>query len=263
MSKRGATSESGDKGDLARSGNGERNEHRVMLLSTAYGLNSSFTKTIHVGLRNLNSDEFDFEPCVKLSAKGPDGIYFNMTEWQQFQQNMEIMADYFDGGNTKPNPIIFEKIRVNFTTAYSARAILITYCQIDPAEDSTDANAPKKRKIYPVAIVMQRASFQGLENIMECVNANLSQLNIIASSVNECAKYLVNEIRINLPVKGYIESAIIKLALETKRQEIKKNVRIQLKDLTFLDAYFEIVFPEFIALCFNEIVRVIRMQRAF
>ena len=133
---------------------------------------------------------------------------------------MEIIAGYLDGSNTKPNPIIFEKILVNFTTAYGARAILVTYRQDDPAEDSADASAAKKRKTYSVAIVMQRISFKGLENIVKCVNANLNQLNLIASSVNDSAKYLVNEIRLNLPVKGYIKSVIIKLAFEANRQEI-------------------------------------------
>ena len=145
MSKRTATLESLDRDNLTRSSNGEKNEH-IMLLSTTYGLNSSLTKTIHVGLRNLNKDEFDFGLCVKLSAKGPDGIYFNMVAWQQFQQNTEIIAGYLDGSNTKPNPIIFEKILVNFTTAYGARAILVTYRQDDPAEDSADASAAKKTK---------------------------------------------------------------------------------------------------------------------
>lgn len=86
---------------------------------------------------------------------------------------------------------------------------------------------------------MQKATFRGLENIIDCVNANLLQLNVITSSANDCAKYLVNEIQINLPVKGYIESDIIKLTLKANRSDMQHNVRLQLKYLTFLDAYFE------------------------
>ena len=98
-------------------------------------------------------------------------------------------------------------------------------------------------------------------NVLDCVNANLNQLNIVASSANECAKYLVNEILINLPVKGYVESAIIKLVLKVNCRNIQRDVRNQLKDLTFLDAQFEITFAELIALYFEQIANIIQMRQ--
>ena len=221
-----------------------------MLLSTTYGLNSSYTKKIHVGLRNLEKEGFDFLPYVKLSAGGAEGIYFDMTTWEHFQQNLGIMSEYLDGGSIKPNPIIIGKIIINFTTSYGARAVLAAYRETEEegaAEENTasaNENEPttKKRKTYSVALVMQKTTFQGMLNVLDCVNANLNQLNIIASSANECAKYLVNEIQINLPIKGYIENVIVKLTLKANCQDIQRNVRNQLKDLTFLDAHFEIFF---------------------
>ena len=253
-----------------RYSNAEKMEQNCMLLSTTYGLNSSYTKKIHVGLQSsINDEDFDFLPCVKLSSNGAEGIWLNMLEWQQFQENLPRMGEYLDGDNIIQNPITIGKIIINFITAYGAKALLLTYREneqkdvpsknISATEETSHTS--KKRKTYAVAIAMQKTTFLGLQNVIECVNANVNQLNSIANSANECAKYLINEIQINLPVKGYIESDIIKLAFKANCQDIQQNVRIQLKDLTFLDAYFEIIFLELIALYFNQIVRKIKMHR--
>ena len=93
------------------------------------------------------------------------------------------------------------------------------------------------------------------------MNANINQLNVIATSVNDCIKYLINEIQINLPVKGYIDCDIIKHTFKANWTDIQQNVRTQLKDLTFLDTYFEITFLELFALYVNHIIRIIKLQR--
>jgi len=51
-------------------GNGGGNRH--LLLSTTYGLNSSFTKKIQVGLQSTKED--CFIPIVKLTSNNADGI---------------------------------------------------------------------------------------------------------------------------------------------------------------------------------------------
>lgn len=60
---------------------------------------------------------------------------------------------------------------------------------------------------------MQKATFQGLENIAKCVDAHLSQLISIVDTVNECLKYVINEINVKLST-SYIDSEIIKLTVE-------------------------------------------------
>ncbi|XP_072764106.1 uncharacterized protein [Anoplolepis gracilipes] len=209
-----------------------------MLLSTTYGLNSSCTKKIHLGLMASDEEELDFLPIVKLSSHSAEGICFDMKSWQKFQENMEQMSLYLNGDKIKQSTIIIDKIIINFTIAYGARAVLVAYrenVQDLPSENIEDRNAngltPKKRKTYSVAIVMQRATFLGLENIVGCVNARLNQLNLISNSVNECARYLINEIEIHLPINSNINSSIIKLLIKSNSKEIERNVRIQLKDL--------------------------------
>lgn len=244
-------------------------EQQCMLMSTTYGLNSSYTKKIHVGLMVIDGDELDFLPIVKLTSHGATGICFDMESWQKFQENMELISAYLSGDKINQSSIIINKIIINFTTAYGSRAILVSYREnvqgnisSENVEDTrANGSTPKKQKTYSIAIVMQRATFLGLENIVDCVNVNLNKLNLISSSVNECARYLINEIGINLPINGYINSNIIKLKIRGNSKEIERSIRTQIKDLTFLDEYFEITFLELISLYFNQIVRTIVMKR--
>lgn len=111
----------------------------------------------------------------------------------------------------------------------------------------------KKRKTYNVSVVMQKATFLGLQNIVKCVNMHLSQLISIVDTINVCAKYLISEIELKLPT-SYIDCEIIKLTVKGKYQEIERNVRTQGNNLTFFDVYFIIVFEELLSLRFTEIV---------
>ncbi|XP_029677841.1 uncharacterized protein LOC115244391 isoform X2 [Formica exsecta] len=236
-------SKSDNKIDIDR-----RNEQRYLLLSTTYGLNSSCTKKLHVGLQATNDD--CFVPIVKLTGNYIDGICFDIDSWQQFQISMEQMRLYLsENQKTRPSPIIINNISIGFTTAYGSRAVIVTYKEnaeqsASNGEAEEQAQPPlKKRKTQNIAIVMQKATFLGLENIARCVDAHLSQLVCIADTVNTCANYLINEIELKLP-SAYIDREIIKLIVIGNFQEIERNVQTQIKDLTFLDVYFNIVFEE-------------------
>lgn len=246
--------------------NARRNEQRYLLLSTTYGLNSSHTKKIHVGLQSTNDG--CFAPVVKLTGNYAEGICFDVVAWQQFQANMEHMNLYLNEyQKIKPDPIIIENISINFTTAYGARAVLVTYKEnknyvADDKEGEEESQPPplKKRKTYAVAIVMQKTTFLGLENIRKCVDAHLMQLVSIVDDVNVTAKYLVNEIELKLP-SSYIDHEIIKLTVKGNYQEIERNVQTQINNLTFLDSYFNIVIVELLSLRLNEIIRIILLKR--
>ncbi|XP_070171145.1 uncharacterized protein [Polyergus mexicanus] len=241
--------------------NVRRNEQRYLLLSTTYALNSSCTKKLHVGLQT--TIEGYFAPIVKLTGNYADGICLDAGTWQQFQLNMEQIGLYLrENQKTKPSPIIINNISIGFTTAYGTRAVIVTYKEnveqsASNGETEEQAQPPlKKRKTHSVAIVMQKATFLGLENITRCVDARLSQLVSITDAVNTCANYLMNEIELKLPT-AYINREIIKLIVSDNFQEIERNVQTQIRDLTFLDVYFNIVFEELLSFGFNEIVRII------
>src|SRR5436190_3952517 len=99
-----------------------RNEQRYLLLSTTYGLNSSHSKKLHVGLRARNGEDESFErEVVKLTGNYIDGICVDT--WQQFQGNMEPMILYLanETQKIKPSPIIVNNISITFTSAYGTR----------------------------------------------------------------------------------------------------------------------------------------------
>ncbi|KAL6421639.1 hypothetical protein ACFW04_014557 [Cataglyphis niger] len=251
-----------DKSDL-KTGIDRRNAHRYLLLSTTYGLNASYTKKIHVGLQATS--ENCFVPVVKLTGNYADGICLDTDTWRQFQINMEQMKQYLcENQKSKPSPIIINNISIGFTTAYGTRAVIVSYKENEgqPANNNATQEQPplKKQKTYNVAIVMQKASFVGLEDIARCVDAHLARLIPITDTVNACSKYLINEIELKLP-SAYIDYEIIKLTVRGNFEEIERDVRTQINNLPFLDVYFNIVFEELLSLGFNEIVRIILLKR--
>jgi len=48
-------------------------------------------------------------------------------------------------------------------------------------ETADSSPAAKKRKTYAVTIVMQKTTFQELENVVKCVDAHLKHLQSLAS----------------------------------------------------------------------------------
>jgi hypothetical protein len=250
--------------DTVRTNTDERRSERFhMLLTTTYGLNNSHTKRIHVGLQTTNKGIF--EPVVKLSGSNAGGVYIDMESWQEFQENLALMNEYLSAYNNKfkPDPIVIRNnISINFTSSYGSRSLLLT-CKKDEntSEEKGDSASPtKKRKTYGVAIVMQKTTFQGLENVVKCVNCYLEHLKSLANVVNECAQYLIKEIELKLP-QSYINRDIIRLILRGNYNEIERNVRTQIKDLTFLDIFFNIIFLELTSLHFDEIVHIILSNR--
>ncbi|XP_071631392.1 uncharacterized protein [Temnothorax longispinosus] len=153
-----------------------------MLLSTTYGLNSTHTKRINVGLQATS--EGVFVPLVKLTGNCADGVYFDEKSWQQFQKNMRLVSEYLNReSKLKPNSISINNISVNFT-----------FTRTDQRTGEENCPPTKKRKTYAVTIVMQKPTFLGLKNIAKCIDAHLSHLKSVADNVNNCARYLIKEI---------------------------------------------------------------------
>ncbi|KAL6416876.1 hypothetical protein ACFW04_012369 [Cataglyphis niger] len=251
-----------DKSDL-KTVIDRRNVHRYLLLSMTYGLNASYTKKIHVGLQATS--ENCFVPIVKLTGNYADGICLDIDTCRQFQISMEQMKQYLcENQKSKPSPIIINNISIGFTTAYGTRAVIVSYKKNagQPANNNATQEQPplKKQKTYNIAIVMQKATFIGLEDIARCVDAHLARLIPITDTVNACSKYLINEIELKLP-SAYIDYEIIKLTVRGNFEEIERDVRTQINNLPFLDVYFNIIFEELLSLGFNEIVRIILLKR--
>ncbi|KYN11360.1 hypothetical protein ALC57_16489, partial [Trachymyrmex cornetzi] len=122
----------------------------------------------------------------KLSGNNADGIYFDANSWKQFQDNMGYMNECLTSDNrTKTNSVIIKNISISFTTSYGAKSILLAYKDEEEglrsienisgnlrkeevASDSTPRS--KKCRTFAVAIVMQKITFLGLQNIVKCVD---------------------------------------------------------------------------------------------
>ncbi|KYN30746.1 hypothetical protein ALC56_14948 [Trachymyrmex septentrionalis] len=144
---------------------------------------------------------------------------------------MRLMSIYLNESKIKVNPISFTNIFMSFISAYGAKAILVTRKQDEnyPKEAlsvSTQAEpaqscSTKKRKSNTVAIIMQQATFQGMERVIKCVDTHVNQLTFIDyRQFNECVQYLIKKIKLLL-TNSYIDSEIIKLSLfETTKKTL-------------------------------------------
>lgn len=146
-----------------------------------------------------------------------------------------------------------------------ARSILVAYKEensstLPTAGETQDFPPAKKRKTYAVAIVMQKTTFLGLKNVTGCVNAHLALLQTLEANVNKCMQYLIKEIELNLP-KSYVNRDIMKLTFKGNYDDIERNVRTQINNLTFLDNFFNLIFVEITSLQFNQILRTILVNR--
>jgi len=109
---------------------------------------------------------------------------------------------------------------MSFISAYGAKAILVTRKQDEnyPKEASSVSTqaepaqscSTKKRKSNTVAIIMQQATFQGMERVIKYVDEHVKQLTSIIDNINECGRYLIKKIKLLL-TNSYIDSEIIKL----------------------------------------------------
>ena len=75
-----------------------------------------------------------------------------------------------------------------------------------------------------------------------------------------CFIFIIQEIELKLP-KCFINQEILKLTLRGNCEDIERNVRTQINDLTFLDMFFNIIFLELTSLRYSEIFNIILSKR--
>jgi len=179
------------------------------------------------------------------------------------------MSTYLNGSSKiKVNSISFANIFVSFI--YGAKVTLMTRkqnknfpkkallvnTQTEPAQPST-----KKRRSYSVTIVMQ-ATFQGMETIInqmcQCICKPID-IYYLLSTILTSVPNLIKEIELFL-TNSYINSEI-KLICRDNKEDIEHYVRTQIKNLSFLETYFNILFLKITELKFNEIVNIVLMNR--
>ncbi|EFN84027.1 hypothetical protein EAI_05001 [Harpegnathos saltator] len=76
------------------------------------------------GLRASN-DGTTFDPTIKLSGNTSTGIQFDFATWEKFKKYMKHIGDYLHSV-TRAVPEHINDVTITFTTAYRARAIMVT-----------------------------------------------------------------------------------------------------------------------------------------
>lgn len=157
-----------------------------LMLSTIYGLNKSFGKKIYLGLECANSGLLD----VVVRLTGPDftGLCFNTNNWRNFVAGFEHISRFFktskDNRSMLDHKIVGCGFSVHFTIAHRDKAIEI---ELHDDEDETKhtGREPKLMKRFGSTIVMKKATFDTLENILPCIEARLKYLTKALPSFNE------------------------------------------------------------------------------
>ncbi|XP_025160386.1 protein farnesyltransferase subunit beta-like [Harpegnathos saltator] len=182
----------------------EVGNNRNMLLCTTYALNNSDTKKMQVGLRTTY-DMGPFEPTIRIMGNTSSGILLDLNTWEKFKNVIPSANSYLCGENKNtPTPIIINNISINFTSAYSARAVILSQRgkmldESGPAkktsEESTHLKQPplKKRKLYTENIIMQKTSFDGLQTVTKCIDTRYEQLQAVTALVLKNISYDKNQ----------------------------------------------------------------------
>lgn len=254
-----------------------KKSEKHLLLSTTYGLNTSFTKKIAVGL-GLRSDD-QFEPVIKLLNNTTEGVYLCLSAWTELANALETISDYFEFDVYADAQWYLDEIDlgdccVKFTTAHGARAIRFDVCRgsgnaaaeqgvgkEDQCDQEDEQPLIKRPKLYQPSIVMQKTTFDGLKSVFVCVDAQVRRLQRVASSVNQCKKQYVE----------YVVSRVKRLAVrEPSLQVITQIIKNEhdtvneivnpLHDSVFVGHYLSIVLLELSRLFSHHIAVEVKQQ---
>lgn len=221
-----------------------------LILSTTYGLNKSFSKKVIVGLEEQTDGKF--EPAIRVMNNCSYGITFKLNSWTKLNQEINQISAYFDSDCSQSeewkNDVDINEYFIVFTTSHGAKAIVF-----DPKpeedEEHPDDNSTKKLKLYSPSIVMQKTSFDGLKNIIPCLNERFQQIDKLTESVNLSKNFLVQAVCSYLEEQdtGPPSEEFIKQLILAKADRLKEDSQSILQP-EFVKHHHEIVFLEFMAL---------------
>lgn len=230
-----------------------------LVLATTYGLNKSISKKIVVGL-GLGVDNETFVPVIKLESSSSCCI-LNTTEWTLLADELDTIAEYLDSSGDSSAEWYFEHItlgscNITFTTSHGSKSI--TFVPVNTSEESDGADfeeeeenaeasneGVKRKRSYQPAIVMQKATFDGLKTVFVCVEEQLHRLQRIANNVNRCKKLYIEYIAERVKIQGHREPSLRRITLISTREyeSARAYIKTQVED-EFTNNYCDIVLLE-------------------
>lgn len=176
---------------------------RALLLSTTYSLNASGTKIVTIGF-GLDAGQ-NFDVAIKFSGRYTSGIFFTVAEWQTLCSHRTTITSWFNEQQTGENnitPVIqwTGRQKINFTTAYNEKAIVLTL-----KEPEDIAQLKKAKKAFSSDVVMQKKTYEGLLALIPCINNKIYLLREELELVNRLKDILVERLSVELSVNGYLD----------------------------------------------------------
>lgn len=250
-------------------------EASPLILSTTYSLNHSATKKITVGLQ-LRVDG-SIQPIVQFQNNSSSGgIVFDSEAWSLLQSHLPAVSKFFTGGqkvtasmgHRVPAPIRVGDNEILFTSAYGSKAVAFDRYrrgEFLEAEDHLEDEGPtRKYGKYAPVILMQKGTFNGLLNILVCVDERFRRLQRNVTHVQKCADVLCAELQLHIPIgqlTDNVDCFEVRELIKNNNKSLKEAVRLR-QDASFADHTFPIVFLELSVLCTEYIAHELRKALA-
>lgn len=248
-----------------------------LILGTTYTLNSSETKKVNIGLQPRADGSI--HPVVKLQNNTmAGGIVFESESWHLLQTKLPDISKYFAGGQKiawgsswrTPLPVRIGDCEILFTSSYGAKSVVFDRpveenTTVEDEESQQDPEPPtKKRKNYSPAVVMQKPSFDGLLNVLVCLDERFRRLQRNVTHVEKCVSVLCAELLLHIPAEEEpekIDEVRVKELMKNNFNSLKEAVQLRL-DPAFVELTFDIVFLELSVLCAAYITNQLRKALA-
>lgn len=231
-----------------------------LILGSTYALNHSETKRISVGLQPLETGQIT--PVLKLQNNNSSGgIVFNSSGFSILHDCLSEITQYFEGTQKTirgsswrtPSAIRIDDCEIIFTTSFGAKSIVFDRISEEVTEirDVTSEPPQKKARQYSPAVVMQKTTFEGLCNVITCVDEHFKRLQRCVSDVEMCVRLVCAELLLHVPSNEKhenINEVCVKELIKNNHKSLKEAVKVRM-DSSFAENYFEIVFLEVTVLC--------------
>lgn len=231
-----------------------RSAHHPDLLSTRYPLNNSASKEIAIGIQ-LTSDN-QAKVNISISNKMQSTCFnIDVITWLELQNNFQEITDYFSSETVQEK----DRLRINaldvvFTKSYGVKSIIF-----DKPTHKSDSNQTKRRKFFQPSIIMQCSTFNGLKDVVACIQERYILLQDLILDVEQCVQFISKQIIHMLPnvnSQSVEDHEFLKACLiENHAHKIAvKHMYNPENSLHFIENNFDIVYAELVTFHLDYII---------
>lgn len=240
-----------------------------LILSTTYPLNRSATKKLVIGLQPQMDGHF--EPSIKLINKEETaGIALNCDTWADVTDHVGGIMEYYDSTGfsaiRQRDPVQLGEYKIVYTTSYGKKAIAFDHCRKQPESVAVlmDCEPENQKKFYhPPPLLLQKSTFEGLIQLIVCVDERLHRLHRYSADVDKCFDSIVANLRVKLPDEPMEDLTIPKVQnlLKKHEKDLKNSAQNSGMSLVFLEHFFNITYAELTVLCVPLIINEMKKKK--